>query len=245
MSTLFLIFVAAIVLAVAAASLRYIPKTYRTSFIIGVAAWIVYAAGLGAAGMLANGALRPPGILYVFIPTIALIAFIARSRAGLRIVTSVPIAVLIGAESMRIAVELFLDRLWHAGQLPTMMTFHGANFDILIGASAPIVAVLYARNRLDPRVAVAWNVLGLGSLANVIGRNVLSSPALHLIATDVPRNALGTFPYSFIPAFIVPLALALHVAAIRSLIVEIRSSEIRTSIDGATPAPAAGERAHA
>jgi hypothetical protein len=240
MSMLFLTFVAAVVFALVAATLRYVPKTYRTPFIIGVAAWVVYAAGLGAAGILANGALRPPGMVYVFIPTIALLAFNARSPAGLRIATSIPIALLIGAESMRIIVELFLDRLWHAGQLPTMMTFHGANFDILIGASAPIVAVLYARNRLDPRIAVVWNVLGLASLANVIGRNVLSSPALHLIATDVPRNAIGTFPYSFIPAFIVPLALALHVAAIRSLLVEIRTANVRNA-----PARAAGEPSHA
>jgi hypothetical protein len=245
MSALFLTFVAAVVFAMVAAALWFIPKTYRAPFIIGVAAWVVYAALLGGTGILANAALRPPGIVYVFIPTIALVAFTARSRAGLRIAASVPIALLIGAESMRIVVELFLDRLWHAGALPTMMTFHGANFDILIGASAPIVGALYARNRLDPRIALAWNVLGLGSLANIIGRNVLSSPALHLIATDVPGNAIGTFPYSFIPAFIVPLALALHVAAIRSLIVELRTSESRNSIESTPPAAAAGEPLHA
>jgi hypothetical protein len=240
MSALFLTFVAAVVFAVVAAALRFIPDTYRRPFIVGVAAWVLYAALLGGAGILANAALRPPGIVYVFIPTIALIAFTARSRAGLRIATSVPIALLIAAESMRIVVELFLDRLWHAGQLPTMMTFHGANFDILIGATAPFVAVLYARHRLDPRIALAWNILGLGSLANIIGRNVLASPAIHLIATDVPRNAIGTFPYSFIPTFIVPLALALHVAAIRGLLVEIRISKVST-----TPAPATGEPSHA
>jgi hypothetical protein len=245
MSTFFLIFVAAVVFAIVAAALRYFPKPYRTPFVIGVAAWVVFAAVLGGLGILANSTLRPPGIVYVFIPTIALIAFTARSRAGWRIAASVPIALLIGAESMRIVVELFLDRLWHAGQLPTMMTFHGANFDILIGASAPVIAALYAGNRLNPRIAVAWNALGLLSLANVIGRNVLSSPALHLIATDVPRNAIGTFPYSFIPALIVPLALALHVAAIRSLLVEIRTSEIRTSIGSTAKAPAAGEASHA
>ena len=88
-----------------------------------------------------------------------------------------------------------------------MLTFHGANFDILIGLSAPVVAVLYARHAIDARAALIWNLVGIASLANVVVRNVLMSPAIHLISTEVPNSAIGSFPYSFIPTLIVPLAL--------------------------------------
>ncbi len=214
---IFLAFVAAVGLATAAAALRYLPPGYRARFIAGFGGWIVFAAALGVSGIFANAALRPPAIFYVFIPTLALVAFLARSRAGAVIASSIPVAVLMGAESLRIIVELFLERLWHAGQLPTMLTFHGANFDILIGISAPVVAVLSTLRAIDARAALIWNVVGIVSIANVVVRNVLISPAIHLISTAVPNAALGLFPYSFIPTLIVPLALVLHVLAIRSL----------------------------
>ena len=65
-----------------------------------------------------DAALRPPAIVYIFIPTVALVAFLARSRAGAVVASSIPVAVLMGAESFRLIVELFLERLWHAGRLP-------------------------------------------------------------------------------------------------------------------------------
>jgi hypothetical protein len=217
LSALFLSFVSAVVLVSAAAAVRYLPPGYRARFITGFGGWSVFAAAFGVSGILANATLRPPAIVYAFISTVALVALLARSRAGAVIASSIPVAVLIGAESLRVIVELFLERLWHAGQLPRMLTFHGANFDILIGISAPVVAVLYARHAIDARAALVWNVVGIVSLANVVMRNVLISPAFHLISTEVPNAAIGSFPYSFIPTLIVPLALALHVLAIRSL----------------------------
>jgi hypothetical protein len=63
-----------------------------------------------------------------------------------------------------------------------------------------------------------WNILGLLSLANVVTRAVLTAPApLHLIHAEVPNRMIGTFPFMFIPGFFVPLAVVLHVLAIRSL----------------------------
>jgi hypothetical protein len=76
---------------------------------------------------------------------------------------------------------------------------------------------LYARHAIDARATLIWSVAGIASLANVVVRNVLISPAVHLISTEVPNAAIGSFPYSFIPTLIVPLALLLHVLAIRSL----------------------------
>jgi len=55
-------------------------------------------------------------------------------------------------------------------------------------------------------------------LANVALRGVLTAPGpLRLIAAEVPNTAIGTLPFSFIPRLMVPLALLLHVLAIRAL----------------------------
>ena len=68
------------------------------------------------------------------------------------------------------------------------------------------------------RLALAWNVLGLLALTNVVIRAVLTSPGpFNLIHAEVPNLMMGTFPFLFIPAFFVPLAVALHVLAIRTI----------------------------
>jgi uncharacterized membrane protein len=99
-----------------------------------------------------------------------------------------------------------------------MLTFAGANVDIYIGVSAPLIAWLSTRGRLGMRIALLWNVLGLLALANVVTRTVLTtSGPLNLIHTEVPNLLFGKFPYMFIPGFFVPLAIVLHVLAIRAI----------------------------
>ncbi|HUZ90515.1 MAG TPA: hypothetical protein VMU78_01230 [Methylocella sp.] len=125
---------------------------------------------------------------------------------------AIPVSILIGAQIFRIGVELFLHQLWLADLAPRMLTFEGANYDILVGLSAPLVAWLYAKGRIGERAALAWNALGLVMLINIAVRALLTAPgALHLIATDLPDRAIGTFPFSYIPGFMAPLALTRHV----------------------------------
>jgi len=59
-------------------------------------------------------------------------------------------------------------------------------------------------------------------------RAVLTSPGqFNLIHAEVPNRMFGTFPFLFIPAFFVPLALVLHVLAIRAI-----RSLLRTATSG-------------
>src|SRR6267154_2028459 len=86
----------------------------------------------------------------------------------------------------------------------------------VVGLSAPIIAWIATRGRFGLRLAMGWNVLGLLSLANVAASSVLTGP-LKLISTEVPNVAMGIFPYTFIPGFLAPLAVTLHVLAIRAI----------------------------
>jgi hypothetical protein len=87
---------------------------------------------------------------------------------------------------------------------------------MFVGLSAPIIAWIATRGRLGLRLAMGWNVLGLLSLANVAASSVLTGP-LKVISTEVPNVAMGIFPYTFIPGFLAPLAVTLHVLAIRAI----------------------------
>jgi hypothetical protein len=54
-------------------------------------------------------------------------------------------------------------------------------------------------------------------------RAILTTPALQALVTEVPNRALGMFPFTFIPSLMVPLALTLHVLAIRALLAGVRA----------------------
>lgn len=218
MSTLFLLFVAAISMLLASGIVRYLPRNYRIPALAGLVAWITYGGILGYFGVIANASATPPGLFYMLAPIIMLVMFMARSRIGGKIALSFPLWLLMGMESFRLVVEVFLHQLWQDGQLPKMLTYEGANFDILIGISAPVVAWLLISGRISNRMALAWNAIGIAMLANVAVRAILTSPGpLHYISTEVPNVAIGTFPFTYIPGLMVPLALILHVLSIRAL----------------------------
>jgi hypothetical protein len=65
---------------------------------------------------------------------------------------------------------------------------------------------------------LAWNVLGIADLIDAVGLGVISSPgSLHLIA-EAPGSAIvATLPWLLIPAFIVPLLAATHLAIFHRL----------------------------
>src|SRR5277367_6273153 len=200
---------------------RYLNGRTAFGVLAGMAAWLTYVGLLAYFGVLKNTTMRPPGPVFLLVPVLSFLllffVFVIRSTAGARIALAFPLWILLGAESFRIGVELFLHRLWIDGLIPKMLTFDGANVDIYIGASAALIVWLSTRGRLGMRLALAWNVLGLLALTNVVIRAVLTSPGpFNLIHAEVPNRLFGAFPFMFIPAFFVPLAVCLHAIAMRS-----------------------------
>jgi hypothetical protein len=220
MTPLFMTFVVVLAAFVVLASWRYLPRREAVVVTLALPAWLAYVGALSWFGLLRDPALRPPGALYVLGPVVVFIVLLAvPSGAGLRAALAMPITLLLGTQVFRVAVELFLHRLWIDGLVPRMMTYEGANVDILVGLSAPVVAWLALRGKAKPWLLIAWNVLGLLALANVAIRAVLTAPGpLQLIHAEVPNLAVGIFPFTYIAGFFAPLAVLMHVFAIRALL---------------------------
>jgi hypothetical protein len=222
-ATLFLGFVAIMAVIVVAVVARYLNGRIALGVLAGLSVWFIYAGLLGYSGVIKNTTMRPPGIVLLVVPVVLFLflflVMITGSTAGARLALTFPLWIILGAQSFRIGVELFLHQLWIDGLVPKMLTFAGANVDIYIGASAALIAWLSTRGRWGMRVALAWNVLGLLALANVVIRAVVTTPGpFNLIHTEVPNRMMGTFPFLFIPGFFVPLAVVLHLLAIRALL---------------------------
>jgi len=219
-ATLFLGFVASMLALVLAVSARFLSGRLRAVAMAALPAWLVYVGLLGYAGVIRNTTMRPPGIVFLFVPLAVILAFLilrVRSAAGTRVALAFPLWILLGMQCFRVIVELFLHQLWIEGLIPKMLTFAGANVDIYIGASAPFVAWAATRGESFRKGILVWNVVGLGVLANVVIRAVLTAPGpMNLVHAEVPNRMIGTFPFMFIPGFFVPLAVVLHVLAIRA-----------------------------
>ncbi len=222
--TMFIGYVIFIVACIILLLSRYLSANAFLILLGGLGAWLVYGGVLGYAGVVGDPSLRPPGPAFLLIPVFLFVAlFLARSAAGERLALSIPLWIILAAQVFRVGVELFLHQLWLAGMAPRMITYAGGNWDIVIGLSAPVVAYLYARRQIGERILLAWNFLGLATLANVALRALLTAPgALNFVHAEIPNTAIGTFPFTFIPGFLAPLALVLHVMAIRALLAKLR-----------------------
>jgi hypothetical protein len=225
---LFVAFVAIMAALVVATIARYLGGRAAGWVLAGLLLWITYAGLLGYLGVLKNMTTHPPGIVFLVAPVLlfllVFLVFVVLSNAGARVALAFPLWILLGAQSFRIGVELFLHQLWIDGLVPKMLTFEGANVDIYVAASAALIAWLSTRGRWGLGIALAWNVLGLLAITNVVTRAVLTAPGpLNLIHAEVPNLLLGTFPFLFIPGLFVPLGVVLHLLALRAIVSRLRS----------------------
>jgi len=118
-------------------------------------------------------------------------------------------------------MELFLWLGYRGGYVPGLMTFEGLNYDIIVGLTAPMAGmVFFGRNRYHRFQAVLWNVFGIALLLNIVAVSLMSLPEaspLHVFDARPANRFIADFPFIWIPGFIVPFALMLHLFSLRQL----------------------------
>ena len=124
------------------------------------------------------------------------------------------------------ALGLIFLVLYAAGRLPGLFAWPAGVGDMAIGLSAPLVALLYARNPEASSGAVtAWNVAGIADLVVAIATGFLTSPStFQLFAFDAPNELISMFPLVLIPVFLVPVSILLHFVSLAKLSRSARAS---------------------
>lgn len=207
----------------------------------GIALWLGSTGRLAAAGFLA---FEPqPTLLPLLVIALAGALALGFSRFGTRLVQGLPLAVLVGFQGFRIPVELLLARGHGEGLVPIQMTWHGMNFDVLTGVLALLIAALSRLGPVPRWLVAAWNLIGFGLLGNVVGIALLSAPTPMRVFWDEPANVWITrFPFVWLPAFLVPIALVGHLIVLRWLFEHPRAQGPGAATPGASPRSAAAGR---
>jgi len=189
--------------------------------------WIVLLLVLSYKGFFADFSQLPPrpGIaVLVPLPFVLLFTF---SKKGTGLLQSIPSHWLIYLQSFRIAVELLLLLAFIGGRLPVQMTFEGRNFDIITGLLALPVGYLLATGKPHAKkLAIAFNVIGLLLLLNILIIAVLSMPTPFRYFMNEPANTIvARFPYILLPGVLVPIAYGLHILSLRQLLAKHVANE--------------------
>jgi hypothetical protein len=180
--------------------------------------WLTLTGLAALSGAYANFYDVPPKLPLTLFASIAIMIAFSRSQQYAKALKFAPMVWPIALQSMRVVIEIGLWQLHRDGQLPKHLTFEGYNFDVLVGLTAPIVALGLAQGWLGPRGAIAWNFASIGFLVTIVFMAITSAPGpQHLPWPGEPNLILGGFPSVWLPTFFVPVAVFGHATSLRQL----------------------------
>jgi hypothetical protein len=181
-------------------------------------AWLAVPGVLASRGALDDFSRLPPPLAWMMLALIVANLALAFSPLGTRLVERAPIHALIGYQVFRIPLEFWLYAMHERGLVPEQMTWNGLNFDVLSGIGALAVASMAWRGQASRRLISLWNWLSFALLLNIGWIAVTSLPTPLRVFTDEPPLTLpASFPYVWLPAFLVQAALFGHVLVWRWL----------------------------
>lgn len=239
-------FLAAGVGVVAPRDDRRVRTVAIAATVLGV--WVALAVGLGALGVFKATPDRPvPGIAFgIAFPVIAGSILLARWSPLRTLVARTPVSWLVGVQLYRVVGVVFLIAfLQH--DMPGPFALPAAIGDIVVGLTAPLVAVSVARDGRGARpLTIAWCMAGMADLLAAVALGFLTSPSpFQQLALGAPNEAVSRFPFVLVPTFAVPVSILLHVAVLwrlRSGAVEepVTRAPAAASLTGRSPAAGVG-----
>src|SRR5262245_59247449 len=188
------------------------------SIIAGVLAlWFAAVFLLGAAGAIARPAGTPPVpiLIAATAPVIAFLGTYWSWPAFRAYVLSLDLPLAAAIQAWRAGGLGFLALYAH-GVLPGGFAWPAGLGDIAIGGTAPGVARALVRRPgfAASRAFVVWNLLGILDLVVAVSVGGLSSALASGGAGEVTTGPMARLPLVLIPAYLVPLLVMLHLAAV-------------------------------
>jgi len=170
-------------------------------------AWFAFALMGAAFGIFRAPTGRPPipVALAASIPIVVFLISFAVSRGFRDFVLGLNPRVLTMVHSWRLVGFMFLV-LYSYHILPGMFALPAGWGDILIGATAPLVALKLA-NRKHLKSFVVWQILGITDLLTAIAT---AATTAIIRPQGIGPDAMAVLPLSLVPTFFVPLLLMLH-----------------------------------
>lgn len=188
--------------------------------LIVVLGWLILQSVLGWSGFFENTESMPPRIMaFGILPCVVAMIIAFSTKKGRNLIDRTNVKTLTWMHSVRIPVEICLTLLFHAGLVSVLMTWEGTNWDIFSGITAPIIALAAFRGgKVKRKLLLAWNILCLALLLNVVITAALSFPSpFQQLAFDQPNLGILSFPMNLLPSVVVPIVMFSHFVAIRRL----------------------------
>jgi hypothetical protein len=185
------------------------------------AAWLAAVVAVYGLRVLSPGALGPVPVNLVPFTLLLAILFgawvlIPQARSAL---LSVPLPALVAVHAGRIAGVFFL-LLYFDGRLSAPFAPVAAIGDMITGAIALLLVPLLALGIKIPRLWLgAWNTFGMLDLLTAVSLAALSVPGTSFrVFSEGPGTlVMGTLPWIFVPAMLVPVDLLVHVVIMAKL----------------------------
>jgi hypothetical protein len=187
----------------------------RPSIIGVLALWFVVIFLLGAAGAL----VKPPGtpplpiLLGATAPLAVFLAAYGVWPAFRTYVLSIDLPLATAVQAWRAGGLVFLA-FYKYGLLPGAFAWPAGLGDIAVGVTAPWVALALVRRPgfATSPVFIGWNLFGILDLVVAVGTGGLHSALAS--AGEVTTAPMAELPLVLIPAYLVPLFVMLHLAAL-------------------------------
>lgn len=191
---------------------------------LSIVVWSIIQSILAYTGFYQETEKIPPRFALVLIPITLFIILGLTPKALKWVDKNREIRISTFLHTIRVPVEIVLLYLFIHKMIPELMTFEGRNFDILAGLTAPIMGLLYLKNKVSKKILIAWNFVGLFLVSFILTNGILSAELpFQQFAFDQPNKGINYFPFVLLPATIVPIVIYTHITDIIKLRREIKS----------------------
>ena len=189
----------------------------KSAVAVVLAIWFTLVILLGAGGVFVTPPGTPPLpiLIGVTAPIIVFFAGFWMSHLFREFVLAADLRLMMAIQAWRFAGLGFLALYTH-GVLPGVFAWPAGLGDIAIGVTAPwvLVALIRRPSFAASKTFVVWNALGVLDLVVAIGTGALSSGLAVGVAGEITTSPMAQLPLVLIPAYLVPIFIMLHTAAL-------------------------------